>query len=147
MLRLLNLNKKRREADVLRGQYVFAPHAEIDRFLWHAHESFDDAQLTALSNPLRAEQLGGRQRRRQRRRARSRSTAAGDLPTQGRARAGSVSSRLSTIFRRTAYKPATPMPPSPLPRVARRLFRVTPPSSTTSRGPQPSRLDARASAV
>jgi hypothetical protein len=41
--RLLNLNKKRREADVLRcvrrcqrGEYVFAPHAEIDRFLWHA---------------------------------------------------------------------------------------------------------------
>jgi hypothetical protein len=32
---------------------------------------------------------------------------------QGRARAGSVSSRLSTVFRRTAYKPATPMPSSP----------------------------------
>jgi hypothetical protein len=72
------LNKKRREADVVRcvcrcqrGEYVFAPHAEIDRFLWHAREPFDDAQLTALSNALRAEQLGGRQRRRQRRRARS----------------------------------------------------------------------------
>jgi hypothetical protein len=43
------LNKKRREADVLccvcrcqRGEYG---HAEIDRFLWHAHESFDDTQL------------------------------------------------------------------------------------------------------
>jgi hypothetical protein len=34
--------------------------------------------------------------------------AAGDLPTHGRARAGSVSSRLSTVFRRTASKPATP---------------------------------------
>jgi hypothetical protein len=39
--------------------------------------------------------------------------AAGDLPTQGRARAGSVSSRLSTVFRRTASKPATPTPSSP----------------------------------
>jgi hypothetical protein len=80
------LNKKRREADVLRcvrrcqrGEYVFAPHAEIGRFLWHAREPFDDAQLAALSNlcepsssvdsdavlaPLKA---------------------AGDLPTQGRA--------------------------------------------------------------
>jgi hypothetical protein len=73
--RLFNtLNKKRREADVLRcvrhcqrGEYVFAPHAEIDRFFWHAREPFDDAQLTVLSNPLRSEQLGGRQRRRQHR--------------------------------------------------------------------------------
>jgi hypothetical protein len=39
--------------------------------------------------------------------------AAGDLPTQGRARAGSVSSRLSAVFRRTASKPATPTPSSP----------------------------------
>jgi hypothetical protein len=39
--------------------------------------------------------------------------AAGDLPTQGRARAGSVSSRLSTVFRRTTSKPATPTPSSP----------------------------------
>ncbi len=39
--------------------------------------------------------------------------AAGDLPTQGRARAGSVSSCLSTVFRRTASKPATPTPSSP----------------------------------
>jgi hypothetical protein len=54
-----------------RGEYVFALHAEIDRFLWHAREPFDDAQLTALSSPVRVEQLGGRQRRRQRRRARS----------------------------------------------------------------------------
>jgi hypothetical protein len=38
---------------------------------------------------------------------------AGDLPTQGRARAGSVSSCLSTVFRRTASKPATPTPSSP----------------------------------
>jgi hypothetical protein len=61
------LIKKRREADALRcvrrcqrGEYVFAPHAEIDRFLWlwHAREPFDDAQLTALSNAMRAEQLG-----------------------------------------------------------------------------------------
>ena len=39
--------------------------------------------------------------------------AVGDLLTQGRARAGSVSSRLSTVFRRTASKPATPTPSSP----------------------------------
>jgi hypothetical protein len=39
--------------------------------------------------------------------------AAGDLPTQGCARAGSVSSRLSTVFRRTTSKPATPTPSSP----------------------------------
>jgi hypothetical protein len=38
--------------------------------------------------------------------------AAGDLPTQGRARAGSVSSRLSTVFRRTTSKPATLTPSS-----------------------------------
>jgi hypothetical protein len=39
--------------------------------------------------------------------------AASDLPTQGRARAGSVSSRLSTVFRRTASKSATPTPSLP----------------------------------
>jgi hypothetical protein len=38
--------------------------------------------------------------------------AAGDLPTQGRARTGSVSSYLSTVFCRTASKPATPTPSS-----------------------------------
>ncbi len=54
---------------------------------------------------MRAEQLGGRQRRRQRRRARSAQTN-----TQEHARAGSVSSHLSTVFRRTASKPATPTP-------------------------------------
>jgi hypothetical protein len=44
---LLSLNKKRREADVVRcvrrcqrGEYVFAPHAETDRFLWNAREPF-----------------------------------------------------------------------------------------------------------
>ncbi len=39
--------------------------------------------------------------------------AAGDLPTQGRARASSFSSRLSTVFCRTAPKLATPTPSSP----------------------------------
>jgi hypothetical protein len=50
--RLLNLNKKRCEADVLRcvrrcqrGEYVFAPQRR-DRP--HAREPFDDAQLTVL---------------------------------------------------------------------------------------------------
>jgi hypothetical protein len=83
--------------------------AEIDRFLWHAREPFDDGQLTALSNLCEP-------------RPPTPSTAmpcslplkaAGDLPTQGRARAGSVSSRLSTVFRRTAPKLATPTPSSP----------------------------------
>jgi hypothetical protein len=132
--------------------------AEIDRFLWRAREPFDDAQLTALSNlcepcssaaanavdsdavlaPLKLK-------------------AAGDLPTQGRARAGSVSSRLSTVFRRTASKPVTSTPSSPavvataaggspsIPRhaAASRRRRRQPQEP----GPQPSRLDARASAV
>jgi hypothetical protein len=112
------LNKKRCEADVLRcvrrcqrGEYVFAPHAEIDRFLWHAREPFDDAQLTALSNLCEPSSSAA---------ANTVDSdavlaplkAAGDLPTQGRARAGSVSSRLSTVFRRTASKPATPTPSS-----------------------------------
>ena len=113
------LNKERCEADVLRcvrrcqrGEYVFAPHAEIDRFLWHAREPFDDAQLTALSNLCEPSSSAA---------ANAVDSdavlaplkAAGDLPTQGRARAGSVSSRLSTVFRRTASKPATPTPSSP----------------------------------
>ncbi len=38
-----------------RGEYVNRRNADIDRFLWHAREPFDDAQLTALSNALRAE--------------------------------------------------------------------------------------------
>jgi hypothetical protein len=70
------------------------------------------------------------------------------------ARAGSVSSRLSTVFRRTASKPATPTPLSPaavatapggspsVPRHAERRRR-----QPQEPGPQPSRLDARASAV
>jgi hypothetical protein len=120
--RLLNLNKKRREADVprcvrplpaRRVRFRAATrNAEIDRFLWHAREPFDDAQLTTLSNPLRAEQLGGRQRHRQRRRARSRSRPLATCRRKD-ARAGSVSSRLGTVFRRTASKPATPTPSSP----------------------------------
>ena len=36
-----------------------------------------------------------------------------ELPTQGRARAGSVSSRPSTVFRRSASKPVTSTPSSP----------------------------------
>jgi hypothetical protein len=75
--------------------------AEIDRFLWHAREPFDNTQLTALSNLCEASSSAA---------ANAVDSdavlaplkAAGDLPTQGRARAGSVSSRLSTVFRRTA---------------------------------------------
>jgi hypothetical protein len=128
------LNKKRREADVLRcvrrfqcGRERFRATRIIDRFLWH--EPFDDAQLTALSNALRAKQLGGRQRRRQRRRTRS-------AQAQGRARRlrfvappPSLASPHPSRPHRRRRRP----PPSPLPRAARRLFRVTPPSSTTSR--------------
>jgi hypothetical protein len=55
--RLVNMTKKRREADVLRrvrrcqrSSYVFAGHGEIARFLWNARAPFDDVQLTVLSN-------------------------------------------------------------------------------------------------
>ncbi len=95
-----------------RGEYVFAPHAEIDRLLWHAREPFDDAQLTALSTlcepsrPAAANAVDSDV-------VLAPLKAAGDLPTQRRARAGSVSSRLSTVFRRTASMPATPTPSSP----------------------------------
>jgi hypothetical protein len=114
---------------------------------------FDDAQLTALSNlcepsssaaanavdsdavlaPLRA---------------------AGDLPTQGRARARlrfvAPQHRLSPYHVQAGHIDAVVVPPpSPLPRAARRVC-----SSSRRRrrqpqepGPQPSRLDARASAV
>ncbi len=122
-----------------RGEYVFAPHAEIDRFLWHARQPFDDAQLTALSNSA------SRAARRPptpstATRARSAQGCQGDLPTHGRARAGSVSSRLSTVFRRTRVLAGhTDAVVARRRRHCRRLFRVTPPSSTTSR--------ARAAAV
>jgi len=59
---------------------------------------------------VRAEQLGGPPTPSP---CSLRSKAAGDLPTQGRARAGSVSSRLNTVFRCTSAKPATPTPSSP----------------------------------
>ena len=144
MQRLLNLNKKRHEADVLRcvrrrqrGECFFAPHhAEIDRFLWHARESLttrnsqrsrtvSEPSSSAAANAVDCDAVLAPLK------------AAGDPPTQGRARGGSVSSRLSTVCRRTTSKSATPTrrrpPPSPLPRAARRLFCVTPPSSTTSR--------------
>ena len=150
------LNKKRRKADVLRcvrrrqrGEYVFAPHAEIDRFLWHAREPFDDAQLTALCEP-------------------SSSVAANAVDSDAvlaplrppatcrrrDARGGSVSSCLSTVFRRTASKPATPTPSSsrrrlPLPRAARQVCSASRRRRRQPQepGPQPSRLDPCASAV
>jgi hypothetical protein len=62
---------------------------------------------------VRAEQLGGPPTPSIATPCSLRSKAAGDLPTQRRARSGSVSSRLSTVFRRTASKPATPTPSSP----------------------------------
>jgi hypothetical protein len=116
--RHLNLNKKRREADVLRcvrrcqrGEYVFAPHAEIDRFLWHARvvlttrsaqrsRTLCEESSWAAANTFDSDAVAPLK-------------AVGDLPTQRRARAGSVSSRLSTVFRRTASMPATPTPSSP----------------------------------
>jgi hypothetical protein len=112
------LNKKRREADVVRcvrrcerGEYVFAPHAEIAASSG-THASRLTTRSTALSNLCEPSSSAA---------ANAVDSdavlaplkAAGDLPTQGRARAGSVSSRLSTVFRRTAYKPATPTPSSP----------------------------------
>jgi hypothetical protein len=149
--RLLNLNKKRHEVDVLRcvrrcqrGEYVFAPHAEIDRFLWHAREPFDDAQLTALSNLCEPSSSGGRQRRRQRRRARS---------AQGRRRpadAGTRARQLRFVAPQHRVSPHRAV-------VARHRRhcrgRLAVCSASRRRrqpqepGPQPSRLDARASAV
>ena len=130
------MNKYRREADVLccvrrclRGEYVFAAHAEIDRFLWHAREPYDDEQLTAVSNPLRAEQLGGRQRRRQRHRARSLAPLkAADARTPARRLCFvAPQHRLSPHCVQAGHTDATVVPPpSPLPLAARRLFRVTP---------------------
>jgi hypothetical protein len=96
--RLLNLNKKRREADVLRrvrrcqrSQYVFVPYAEIERYFFHVREPFDDAQLSALSNLCEPSHSAAANA------VDSEAVlaplkAAGDLPQQGRARAGSVSS-------------------------------------------------------
>jgi hypothetical protein len=128
-----------------------AANAEIYRFLWHAREPFDDAQLTALSNLCEPSSLAAA------------NAVDSDavlaplrppaLPTQGRARVGSVSSRLSTVFRRTTSKPATPTPSSPAAVATAAggspsLFRVTLPSSTTSRARAAApRLDARASAT
>ncbi len=78
--RLLNLNKKRRETRCVRrcqrGEYDFRA-----------------ARRTSASRAARRPPCA------------LRSKAAGDLPTQGRARGGSASSRLSTVFRRTASKP------------------------------------------
>jgi hypothetical protein len=123
-----------------RGECVFPP---LDRFLWHAREPFDNAQLTALCrNAVDNDAVLAALK------------AAGDLPTQRRARAGSVSSHLSTVFRRTASKPATPTPSSSRRRrhcrgrlaksVPRHVAVVDKPQEP---GPQPSRLDARASAT
>ncbi len=110
-----------------RGEYVFAPQRRDRPHLWHAREPFDDAQLTALSNPLRAEQLGGRQRRRQRRRARS---------AQCRRRpadAGTRARRLRFVAPQHRLSPQRVQAGHTDAVVARCLFRVTPPLSTTSR--------------
>ncbi len=152
--RLLNLNKKRCEADVLRcvrrcqrGEYVFAPYAEIDRFLWHAREPFDDAQRTALSN-LCEQSSSAAPNAVDSDAVLAPLKAAGDLWTQGRARAGSVSSRLSTVFCRTVSKPHRRRrrpPPSPLPRAARRLCSASRRRRRQPQepGPQPSRMPVR----
>ncbi len=148
------LNKQRREADVLRcvrrcqrGEYGFAPQCRDRPLPLHARELFDDAQLTALSNPLRAEQLGGRQRRRQRRRARS---------AQGRpATCRRKDARAPAPFRR-ASAPSFALRPSRPHRRRRRHCRGRLAVCSASRRrrrqpqeprPQPSRLDARASCV
>jgi hypothetical protein len=143
----VQLNKKRHEADLLRcvcrcqrGEYVFALHVEIDRFFWHAREPFDDAQLTAISNALRGEQL---------RRPPTPSTA---TPCSLRSRPPDA--RAPAPFRRTSA-PSFAAPRLSRPaathdavvarhrRHCRGRFAVCP----ASPGPQPSRLDARASAV
>ncbi len=116
--RILNLNKKRREADVLRrvrrcqrGRYVFAEHAEIGRYLFSAREPFDDAQLSALSNLCEPSNSAAANA------VDSEAVlaplkAAGELPTvQGRARAGSMSSRLSGVFARGRAAPPKPGTP------------------------------------
>jgi hypothetical protein len=87
--------------------------AEIDRFFWHSCEPFDDAQLTALSNLCEPSSSAAATPSTATATVLAPLNAAGDLPTQRRARAGSVSSRISTVFRRTAFKPATPTPSSP----------------------------------
>jgi hypothetical protein len=86
--------------------------AEIDRFLWHARERLTtrnsqrsrtlcEPSSSAAANAVDSDAVLAPLK------------AADDLPTQGRARVGPVSSRLSTVFRRTASKPATPTPSSP----------------------------------
>jgi hypothetical protein len=75
-------------------------------------EPFDYAQLTALSN-LCEPSSSAAANAVDSDAVLSPLKAAVDLPTQGRARAGSVSSRLSAVFRRTVPKPATPTPSSP----------------------------------
>ncbi len=157
--RLLNLNKKRREADVLRcvrhcqrGEYVFAPHAEIDRFLWHPREPFDDAQLTALSNLCEPSS--------------SAATNAVDSDAvlaparRPPATCRRKDARAPAPFRRAsapsfaAPRPSRPHPTPSSPAAVATAAGGSPsvPSRRRRRqpqepGPQPSRLDARASAV
>ena len=125
-----------------RGEYVFAPYAEIDRFLWHAREPFDDAQRTALSN-LCEQSSSAAPNAVDSDAVLAPLKAAGDLWTQGRARAGSVSSRLSTVFCRTVSKPHRRRrrpPPSPLPRAARRLCSASRCRRRQPQEPGPQRL-------
>ncbi len=114
--------------------------AEIDRFLWHAasrlttrNSNLSEPSSSAAANAVAVDSDG----------VLSPLKAAGDLPTQGRARPlrfVAPQHRLSPHRVQASHTNAVVVPPpSPLPRAARRLFRVTPPSSTTSR--------ARAAAV
>jgi hypothetical protein len=116
--------------------------AEIDRFLSHAREPFDDAQLTALSNLCEP----------------SSSVAANAVLARRRpADAVTRARRLRFVAPQHllfAARPSRPHrgrrrpPPSPLPRAVRRLCSASRRRrQPQERGPQPSRLDARASAV
>jgi hypothetical protein len=125
-----------------RGEYVFAPRAEIDRFLWHASRltTRNSQRSRSLCEPSSSAT------------ANAVDSDAVLAPLEGRRRpadAGTRARRLRFIAPQHRFSPhrfqaghtdATVVPPpSPLPRAAHRLFRVTPPSSTTSR--------ARAAAV
>ena len=142
--RLLNLNKKRHEADVLR----------CVRSLPARRVRFRATPRLTASSGTRASRLTTRNSQRSRTLCEPSSSAAPTPSTatpcslrsrppatyrRMDARAGSVSSRLA-VFHRTMSKPATPTPSSP-----RRLFRRR--RQPQEPGPQPSRLDARASAV
>jgi hypothetical protein len=106
--------------------------AEIDRFLWRAREPFDDAQLTALSNLCEPCSSAAAN-------AVDSDAVLTPLKAAGRpADAGTRARALAPFRRASAPSFAAPRPSrshrrrrrppsSPLPRAARRLFRVTPP--------------------